>query len=103
MVVWQRLDKLVQMCGSVDGVYLALIGDGAMGPVLSERHGFWSNSGKRRTKVQYGERVLPPVSLRANLGYKSTVQYQHRQRCPIQDMRCCGALVLFDLSNHISR
>ncbi|CAM9121167.1 unnamed protein product [Ectocarpus sp. 13 AM-2016] len=38
------------MCGSVDGVYLALIGDGAMGPVLSERHGCWSNSGKRRTK-----------------------------------------------------
>ncbi|CAB1106536.1 GT4 [Ectocarpus sp. CCAP 1310/34] len=46
----KRLDKLVQMCGSVDGVYLALIGDGAMGPALSERHGCWSNSGKRRTK-----------------------------------------------------
>lgn len=66
-VVWQRLDKLVQMCGSVDGVYLALIGDGAMGPVLSERHGCWSNSGKRRTKVQ--GTYLPHVSLRARLGY----------------------------------
>lgn len=47
----QRIDKLITMCGSVDGVYLALIGDGAMGPALSERHGCWSNSGKRRTKV----------------------------------------------------
>ncbi|CAM9584100.1 unnamed protein product [Pylaiella littoralis] len=46
----KRLDKLLTMCASVDGVYLALIGDGAMGPTLSERHGSWSNSGKRRTK-----------------------------------------------------
>lgn len=48
----QRIDKLLTMCASVDGVYLALIGDGAMGPTLSERHGSWSNSGKRRTKVK---------------------------------------------------
>ena len=48
----QRLDKLMTMCASVDGVYLALIGDGALGPTLSERHRSWSNSGKRRTKVQ---------------------------------------------------
>eukprot|EP00752_Nemacystus_decipiens_P016117 g14412.t1 len=46
----KRLDKLMTMCGSVDGVYLALIGDGALGPTLSERHGSWSNRGKRRLK-----------------------------------------------------
>jgi len=43
------------MCSSVDGVYLALIGDGALGPALAERHGSWSNSngnsGTRRQKV----------------------------------------------------
>ncbi|CAM9542510.1 unnamed protein product, partial [Hapterophycus canaliculatus] len=46
----KRIDKLLTMCGSVDGAYLALIGDGAMGPTLSERHGNWSNRGQRRTK-----------------------------------------------------
>lgn len=39
------------MCGSVDGVYLALIGDGAMGRWLSERHGSWTEQGNRRTRV----------------------------------------------------
>ena len=58
------------MCGSVDGVYLALIGDGALGPALSERHGSWSNSGKRRTKVAMSykymvDSVLPSISARS--------------------------------------
>lgn len=46
------MDKLVTMCGSVDGVYLALIGDGYMGSWLSERHGSWDAQGGRRTKVK---------------------------------------------------
>ncbi|CAM9959644.1 unnamed protein product, partial [Laminaria digitata] len=32
----KRIDQLLTMCGSVDGVYLALVGDGAMGRWLSE-------------------------------------------------------------------
>eukprot|EP00903_Cladosiphon_okamuranus_P016331 g15061.t1 len=50
----KRLDKLIRMCSSVDGVYLALIGDGALGHTLSQRHGSWSNrsngSNEKRTK-----------------------------------------------------
>lgn len=51
-VLPQRIEQLISMCGRVDGVYLALVGDGVLGPALSERHGSWSNSGTRRTKVQ---------------------------------------------------
>lgn len=47
----KRIDQLLTMCSSVDGVYLALIGDGAMGRWLSERHGSWSEQGNRRTRV----------------------------------------------------
>lgn len=47
----KRIDQLLAMCGSVDGVYLALIGDGAMGKRLSERHGSWSEQGNRPTRV----------------------------------------------------
>ncbi|CAM9813108.1 unnamed protein product [Ascophyllum nodosum] len=46
----KRMDKLIQMCASVDGVYLALIGDGALGARLAERHGCWTNQGNRRSR-----------------------------------------------------
>ncbi|CAM9381761.1 unnamed protein product, partial [Sphacelaria rigidula] len=45
----KRLEKLVEMCGSVDGVFLALVGDGPVAPFLLERHGSWTNRGARKT------------------------------------------------------
>lgn len=51
LVSRQRLDKLVEMCRSVDNVYLALIGDGPIGPYLLERHGSWDRKGTRASKV----------------------------------------------------
>lgn len=54
----QRLEKLVEMCASVDGVFLALVGDGPVAPFLLERHGSWTIGGARKTRVSRFSKVL---------------------------------------------